>query len=1290
VTLTFTGNWITGIGGSVTLPSTPTPGNVLLAVGFNTPSAPTLGSGWTNIDTYTAAGALQGRSCLLPVQAGQSATITPFGTASTVIVVAEFKSDTGIPTSSGGLDVHNATHAATAIPPSVTSTALTPTAGALLFSVCIDNTTADTAPASVTGMTNIGTIPTSAAPVPGNGLVAYQAGMAASSFTKTYAWTGTTTSGALVFQVCIIGFASSVNMSLAQTIGMTLSMTGSVPNGVHLSQTIGLQAPKITLSTAANAAITQTYIEVAAKPAPGPAYVTQVMVEMAKSHQTVPVRVTQVMLESASPMVRGGGILPMGHAGGGGGTGAPIITQAPMQRLGAKYRILIYDTSNALVAIFTNVRAFDFIDSVNGGSGAGWFRISTAVTTLLAENTGLGSSNRKADQYSKGYLPGLNAVTASVAASGSPIVYTATFSGNYGPQVVTITIDNYYRCSVNVHGATDINSFTAYVANAVAQYVSTIKNTPYSVVYIAGTASFSINGASSAQFTPPGGSPTYIGVQVATSYTLPANLAAAYQQAFQYNYRVQFYLEDSLHPWYDGRINGWTPQIPDSNTDDSYITVYAEGWQNALDDGIVTETLSPGLQANGTMNPQETADAYLAHLLNTYQNDKTFRKPYIFCGGVNLFQMQFQGQGLGKCVNDVVTQVVSSTGHTFEWWVRGLKGVGTGPENSLGVVVQANADPKILSQGVLKTMRIAPTTYEIPRYFVYEVQGLTIYNYQTQNTITNLYNMIALYGGRDPTSQLQVYGAFEDAISISLYGVRQQRVTNDTLLNKQTLLNYATAYLLLNGYPQPQTQYYKYKPTDAMRAGVWVSVLEPGEGTIIAQTLHQMRAIQVECQLQEDQEKMDQLVTAAAPHPFIDHAYYGAIQQSKNTIPVVISRGGTINPETYMVGGGDWVNTRGARPPTTIISTPLGHFGHARQNPDGTPHGAKTGPLVVGMSAPQGSRDYPNLPINLVDTNSAKKGDGAYELDFCTDLNEFAPGQPHGQGILVTAITGPQSIGGSPPSGYVNQVPADRDMLRLWQFVVIDGAIAGAVDMRTYYGQYAGPPVGANGAESIMLTVPPGPNNMNNVHRLYQPYVKGAPHDWYGGIQFGITGGNPPSQVILWFCQKGAPMYNNNPKPTFSPNIFNGDTSWFGTISGTITQISTPDWATKYHWTPMAGNTTMMNKKRPITFVTQPVFEKLPPIKQGPLGSGSGPLRDQGNPHDVNNGGIFMNYDFPGGKGAKITIFMPSIELPVAPPGSMPYLYYEMELLVACTNGATLSTRRQFVIRNLGNGTVGG
>lgn len=1309
------------------MPSACTPGSLLCAVGFDS-SAPAANvtALWSQVDQYTGSGNIKGTS-VVKYNTSSSTSQQPFSSATTaaVIIVAEFKCDTGFSSSgSGAVDVHSVNHSSNATPPAITSTSVTPTiSGDAAFVVCIDDTSSDTAPASLSGMTTIATVPvTSGANIPGNGIACYQLTIGTSAYSKTATWSGSTASGAEIFVICFAGFASACHGSLIATTGAATLTADGVSDTGSLSSTTGA-ATLVALGTsetrhgslvattgtatlsAAGSHLTgqmaQVGIECIQILPPAPVQSAQVILEAVRSYQTVPIQAAQVCVEAIVPRV----VLP--NAGNIAPAGSYAVGGTPTPNPGAKYRIYIYDTSDNLVAIFTQCRAFDFIDSVNGGSAAGWFRISVDTTTLLSEDT---AGATRSDQYRKNYMGSLNSVTIGIApVTGGPtgINYEVTFSGNCGQQIVTFTIDDYYQISIPIYGnANTPDTFTELVAQALINYFSQL-GTQYSVQYTSGESTLTVVGASPNQYTPTGGSATYIGVQVQSSYMLPNNLSAAYQQAFQYNYRVQFYIEDYSapggigDPWYDGRINGWTPQIPDTSTDDSYITVYTEGYQNALNDGIVTETLNPGVQPNGVNNGTITADQYLRHLLLTYQNSAKFLPPFISAVPVDLYQLQFQGEGLASCINDVITQVISDTGHTYEWWVRGLKNVGQG--RSLGVVVQPNADPKLSNP----YMRIAPTANPIQRYFMYEVRGQTVYDYQVQNTIINLYNMIALYGGRDPFSQLQVYGAYEDSISISLYGLRQQRVTNDNLLSTNTLNNYAIAYLLLNAYPQPQTQYYKYKPDNRMRAGVWVQVLEPGDGTVIAQTLHQMRSIQVECQLQEDQEKMDQIVTAAAPMPFIDHAYYGAIQQSKNTIPIIIQRGGTINPNTYMVGGGDWVTAeRSNFPPVPIISPPLGHFGKAKQGPNGQP---PTLPLDISLTQSPSDPHYPNFAVPLVDTNSGRHGDGAYELDFVTNMQEFAPEQPEGAGILVTAVGGPKSIGGNLTSGNVQETPASPDSLRLWSFVVLDGAIAGATDLRTYYGQYAGAP---DEAATIILTVPPGPGpngKQSNVHILYQAEQQNQ-KDWYGGFQMGTSGhsGGIVTEVLLWFAQTGAPYTNLNlPGNTYTPTIYNGDMSWFGSISGVVNQLPTPDWATasRYNWQPteMVSNKAM-NKPRPITFVSQPgtgklqvsngifAFEKVPKTAMGPLGSGSGPLaKNPGRSGQVNNGGIFMNYNFPGGQAAKLTIYIPSIELPVTKLNQAPWgawLFYEMTIQVTCTNGNVLATKRQFTIHNSGNGAV--
>lgn len=354
-----------------------------------------------------------------------------------------------------------------------------------------------------------------------------------------------------------------------------------------------------------------------------------------------------------------------------------------------------------------------------------------------------------------------------------------------------------------------------------------------------------------------------------------------------YDYRVQLYLNDSIYPWYDGRIVEMDPQQFSSN-DEEGITLQLEGWSTQMANAIVSEVLTPsavsyeamynGLltQFGGTMN----ADVYLTHLLGTYLDSSIFGSSYIAAMPISLDGFTFDGQALDSCIDAIVKQVLSDTGQIYEWWVRGS--AAGGPPR---IVIQPQQIPSTApamsyyAPGALKNTD-----------FMLEFKNSTIYDYEIQNNSRNLTNMIALYGGL--VQNVQIYGSYKDSVSISLYGVRQKKVTNSLLLTKASLDGYGAAYVLQNGYPQPQGSFKKYYADDRARAGQWFQIMEGGVADpttkyidyltgdidpMTTQNVREVRCIRVLTTMQEGTNRIEQQVFTTAPRPFIDQAFYGTI-----------------------------------------------------------------------------------------------------------------------------------------------------------------------------------------------------------------------------------------------------------------------------------------------------------------------------------------------------------------------------------------------------------------------------
>lgn len=380
------------------------------------------------------------------------------------------------------------------------------------------------------------------------------------------------------------------------------------------------------------------------------------------------------------------------------------------------------------------------------------------------------------------------------------------------------------------------------------------------------------------------------------------------------NFRVQFYLDDGIgDPWYDGYVTELDQTVYSGNTDRETVTVITEGWQTALGWTAVFGDINAGVQQNGVDNGIAYCDAVLNnYLIPIYLNTAIFGPSHISSIPIGVDSVSWDGTALNTVIDNLIKNVQSNTGYLYEWWVRGRK------KGLPSLVIQPQGNPSQV------TASYQSPTQVIPAFYFTEFMNSTMYEYQIQNVYKDIVNMVELYGGTDPTTSVQCTGAFQDSTSISLYGLRQKKETNNALISQTQLSNYATVYLLLNGYPQPQASFKKLRASDWARAGQWFQVFEPGvqpndtEYFITAsnygvtpyhtQNCKQVRAIKVVCTLQ-DLDRIEQQVYTTAPRTFIDNNYYGALkaantQQASNLSSQRASQAKLSN--FYIVGGGDW------------------------------------------------------------------------------------------------------------------------------------------------------------------------------------------------------------------------------------------------------------------------------------------------------------------------------------------------------------------------------------------------
>ena len=387
----------------------------------------------------------------------------------------------------------------------------------------------------------------------------------------------------------------------------------------------------------------------------------------------------------------------------------------------------------------------------------------------------------------------------------------------------------------------------------------------------------------------------------------------------QYGNRVQLYLWDSVDPWFDGRILNFNPNQIQS-LDYEQITVYAEGWQTQLNFAITSDAVNTGMTSQGAIiTTTVNADAFLNLELNGGQLDGASGGGYVDSSNfqtpvaipsipIILDAIQFNGTGLSDAINQIVSQIHDEEGNIYEWWVRGQ--VGKLPY----ICIQPQPFQKpptgsIVNSGLLT--KTSPSQTPATPYFLYVWKDSDIRNFQITFSSQNLYNNIALYGGTDPLTQQTVYGYFKDSVSISLYGLRQQKVTDSSIISAAALNNYATVYLLTNGYPQPQGSFEVLQPSDSWRAGQWCQVgvnvpQQLGESGLEPQIL-QFRVVKVETSWTNQGDKLVQIVSVSAPRPMLDEVYFASVNTANNAASLSALQPQASMKDYFVASGLDWL-----------------------------------------------------------------------------------------------------------------------------------------------------------------------------------------------------------------------------------------------------------------------------------------------------------------------------------------------------------------------------------------------
>lgn len=259
----FTGNWVssspTGGVSTVQLPSSPVTGNILVATGITGGNTPlTTSPNWNMIPNNVGA-ATQSFMAWRYVGSGQSGQQTPFNTSTAIVTVimAEFAVNSSL--AALPVDVWNGlSQPGSGSPPTATSPSITPTFASdfVVLMTYLANKSSSTV-TSVAGMTKVGDLVlTPGASTPGPGSMLYQLNVGTSPFSVALNFTGPSSGiGVLVAAFNPIGFSHG---SLSQTIGCTISATGTVPNRAVLAHTVGCTLAATGAAQMIHASLNQT------------------------------------------------------------------------------------------------------------------------------------------------------------------------------------------------------------------------------------------------------------------------------------------------------------------------------------------------------------------------------------------------------------------------------------------------------------------------------------------------------------------------------------------------------------------------------------------------------------------------------------------------------------------------------------------------------------------------------------------------------------------------------------------------------------------------------------------------------------------------------------------------------------------------------------------------------------------------------------------------------------------------------------------------------------------------
>jgi hypothetical protein len=277
------------------------------------------------------------------------------------------------------------------------------------------------------------------------------------------------------------------------------------------------------------------------------------------------------------------------------------------------------------------------------------------------------------------------------------------------------------------------------------------------------------------------------------------------------------------------------------------ITATLDGDFKLLDDALVNISINPNVGGN----PGLDAGPFTSSMLTTFEASAYFGTPSVPATMFPLEPTQFQDDKLGDAL-DTITKIGrdDTSGLLFVWFVR------TKGDLTRKVVVQLDQNPNVVA-GVK---------------FVHLFKDAQLTNYLVQTKYSNVFNVLAVYGGQDDNGQ-QVYGVYKDPTSIAVLGATiEARLSNDSIRSQAAAQTYAQNQLDLNSSPIAQGSFDLLEPNPTLLAGTWVQLWETPQTATEEASIKQVRLAVVKWSIKS--ERIVQTCSLESPAPYLDDAIY--------------------------------------------------------------------------------------------------------------------------------------------------------------------------------------------------------------------------------------------------------------------------------------------------------------------------------------------------------------------------------------------------------------------------------